>query len=379
MGLPIVSQGTLLLYSFILITYVVWYFIVVGVIKADPMKYSPVSPTYDNTLTMPSTALYGVFMSIFLFSFSVYLVYHIEICRSAMRFFNSMLHSIHKIAIEFSLWLSMKEVKTDSIKTSIPVKRDEKYESSMQMLKTHITTLPMFLLNVLKIDDAESNGQIGFSNISAQKNEEYDSEDEAFLRNTQKWKNLNVRTTTFRYVTKMQEGAQLIEKNLLLTQGMFPTSVALNTNKSSYFKGMYYAIFDRVSDIIGINETPRPTSKYLYNIVMFLLGCVHIVWVLISWFQWGWIYGTIVSFVHVCVMVYLVDGVKTISPTFNESTEGYSIMTKQATNTTHEVAHILRNEEDKKHFENYRNTKEKSKSRLVPVQQWTLQPIPIRK
>lgn len=358
---PYVSKGSLVLYSFIVLTYVVWLGIILWM-QVDPMKYSPLSATYDSTKTMPSTALYGVFMSIFLFSFSVYLVYHIEICRSSMRFFNTLLHSILKVTIEFSIWVTSKE----------PKKNTTEYDKSMVELKTHIMELPLFLLRVLKMDDLECNGHIGFSNIGFQKNDDYDSEDEGYFRNHQKWKNLDVRSITFKYANKMQEGVHLIEDSLKLNQGKSPDPHATNNAyKSSYFKGLYYSIYDRVSDITGINETHRPASKYLYNIVMFLLGCVHIVWVLISWFQWGWIYGTIVSFVHVCVMVYLVDGVKTISPTFSETTEGYAIMSKQANNTTHEISHILRTDEEKKHFETFRNSKEKSKQRLVPIQNWS--------
>lgn len=321
----------------------------------DITKYSSFSGTYDRTLSLPSVGIYAGVLGLWALLYAVYLRYCVDVFNNTKTAYTQLSYAIRDFAID-----------TNARK---------KYNGEVyEKLKEHLRSLPEFFFKLLKEDDAIhfvrpstffTFGYLGgkINNVPSlcckkkkKKRKHYQDDDEeeniVATRQLFLFENLKdienptdlideqfIAHPSYQYSTSKATGLELIDRletNVSKHNEMVPDNVL----KLSDYRKMYCDLYEYVTKLVGINETHRP--EFVYNLVTILMCCCNVVFVLITLAALSWTLGILVIFIQIFVFTYLMDGVKTISPSFSKDTEAYVDMLEETNRVQLELIDRLR-------------------------------------
>lgn len=246
--------------------------------------YSPFSNDYNPTLIFPNSLVITVFSTLFIVSFGWYFGYNLEQYKLTLRTYSSIIEAIKSVS--------------HSVTPSEGV--EIVYDEDLELLKLHLLELPRSIFNQLKVDD--KNGLFAGMSYST---------------------SIELKRGISNYLVQKKEGLKLI--NI-----MFEDS---NIEKS------YIKIFDLISEIHGINYADCP--EFLSRTVVITCLVLNTILIFYDWAAYGLYLGSGVILGQNVIFLYMLDGIKTITPVFGNGTQGHGLMKRKTDELMGELDIIL--------------------------------------
>lgn len=365
------THSKLFLIFVVILLYVGW----LAIIRAtswDITSNSYFNPTIDVTRQLPSPAAYNTILAIFLFLFAIHVRENVDKHNVTLRDFSDLMHRIKRFFIELP---------ADRFFTENMIK-DSSAAKKLFGLKGYCENLPNVFMEILTCDDLMFDNDY-YQSPSSNSPWRKKSDDSDFNTNTiptnlgtfhtnqQKYSGIPAECgkPTFRALLSLRTGVSVFESiDSSTSKEDLHLKERITPGKLTRLKLLYEFIHDELNTIIGINL--KHGLHYVYNLILLLICCLQCVCIPLSWAYCGWIIGSIISVLHFILLLYLLDGVSTITPIFYKFSEGYQTIQDHMTQTIQELRWISASEWSNEHVPLIEKQKTPSLGGFTPLSQY---------
>lgn len=273
--MKILNYWKLIVYIFTIFLWYVFFFI----IGYDITKHSPLSPTFDHNSYFVSNHVLTILIFIFSFLIGFYWKYHLEIYDQTIKTYNLISREMKHFAV---------------ILKSNEHLISENENVNLKNLKSFFIDLPLQLFDTL---ENETRIHAGLYMYSLFTGTNHTTKDDKFIQK--------------KYLKLLMDGIKKID-------------ITFKHDESIELKKRYFIIFDRLEEIRGNQLVQHPS--FVYITLLILAFTIHTINVPFSLAFYSWGLGTVVIIFYSLVLLFIIDGVKTIVPVFTVNTQGYTII-----------------------------------------------------